>query len=416
MRDPRFPRHVKLLGQPDIAGAKLPLGLSKLEDLYRESEPYDPPHLTRYLVGDDYQVESRIHGDQHYVTVTGGGECKDKLGFLLVRAGPNYDAHYNDGVVERIDPIDGQPRPEPETADRTVGYKVPLQLRVAATARLTAGRFSGLMRLVVGCYHAAGKDAPFSYTFAKTHGILKLDVPIGNPAVPTPRYWFIEVSASGIFAAPAENTDKCCDSWGITKYVPSAAELQADPGLQQFKDTLSLNWAFSAGKPGVRQLATAGEMFGFFGSGAPWYPECGWAFSASGVGVQNVVVLESSTPTPTHYLCSRFKITFALGNDNNPVAAMTTMELQVVAAFPDFSGVWFPTGSNAWRNTDGVTAAQQVTMPWGTQNAPVHVYYRGEEEIVTRWMLTRTSITGGSFGSCSTGNKMQFAEIGRAHV
>jgi hypothetical protein len=381
--------------------------VSKLEDEYRESPPYEVPHLTRYQVGQDYTTESRIHGDQHYVTVIGGAECTDKRGFLLTRTGPNYDAAYNDGVVERINPIDGQPRPEPDPADRTKGYKVPAQLRVAASSRLSASRFSGLMRLAVGCYHAAGKDAPFSYTFAKTHGILRLDVPVGNPAVLTPRYWVIEISQSGVFAAPIENTGKCCDSWSITRYTPTADEIAEQPSLEGFKTTLSLSWAFSVGKPRVLQLMSSGDVSTAYASGSPWYADCGWAFSASGVSAQNVVVSESSTPLPAHYLCSRFKFSFSLDINDNPVAQLTTLDLQQVATFPEFSAVWAPTGSNNWVNSSFLTAAQINSMPFASQNAPVHVYYEGEDEIVTRWILTRSNLPV-TLGPCNQNFRVSF--------
>jgi hypothetical protein len=367
--------------------------VSKLEDEFRESPPYEIPHLTRYQVGPDYTTESRIHGDQHYVTVIGGAQCRDKLGFLLTRdgSGQNYDAAYNDGVVERINPIDGQPRPEPETADRTVGYKVPSQLRVAANSRVSASRFTGLMRLAVGCYHAAGKNAPFSFGFGKTHGILKFDVPVGNPAVMTPRYWVIEISSVGVFAAPIVNTGKCCDSWSITKYIPTAEEVAEQPSLEGFQTTLGLNWAFSVGRPGVLKLLSSTEMASAYSSGFPWYSGCGWAFSASGVSAQNVVVSSSSSPLPAHYLCSRFKISFSLQPNGTPAAAVTEEESNKIATFPEFSAVWIPTGSNNWFNSDFLTAFQIANMPFASQDAPVHVYYVGEQEIVTRWILTRSN-------------------------
>lgn len=408
MRDPRTPKHIKLVGQPDVAGAHLPLGVSKLEDEYRESPPYEVPHQTRYLVGQDYTTESRIHGDQHYVTVIGGAECRDKLGFLLVRDGERYNAHYNDGVVENIYPIDGQPRPEPDPADRTKGYKVPTQLRVGAASRTQASKFSGLMRLVVGCYHAAGKDAPFSYTFAKTHGILKLDVPVGNPPVLTTRYWVTEISPNGIFAAPIVNTGKCCDSWSIARYIPTTAEVEENPSLQQFRDELSLANAWLAGRPGVLLLQPPAAMNDAYSSGSTWYPDCGWAFSASGVNAQNVVVFQSTSPLPLHYRCSRFKINFSLQPDGNPTATITEEESNKVAAFPNFSGVWMPTGPNTWQNTESLTAAQQLTMPHVSQDAPIHVYYVGEQEIITRWQLAATNQPA-RLTPCTTGYLKQYA-------
>jgi hypothetical protein len=343
------------------------------------------------------RIEIRIIGEERFITITSLG-CQDRRGFLLTRTlADEYFALYNDGVVEEIDPITGTPRPEPDPAVRTKDYVVPSQLRGDPTTNTNAGKFSGLMRLAVGCYHVRGLEAPFSYSHAKTHGILKLGI----------KHWFIEISASGVFAAPVSNTGRCCDSWSIAKYIPTAEEIAEQPSFAPFAETLSLNWAFDNGKPGVLRLVEAGTITAAFSNGTPWHVDCGWAFSASGVVAQNVVQSETGAGASRRWLCSRFRFDFSLGTDGNPVAVYSNPELSQVAQFPDFSGVWLPQDNNTWEKVNGLTDAEMAASTFSSQNAPIHVYYDGEEEVLTRWRLFKATDPGGPH-ACTTGFRKHF--------
>lgn len=414
MRDLLLNTHVRLEGEQRVAASFLPFARTLLGNLIQHTQASAITHATWVRTisgpitgGSAIRVEVRVAGDQRYIIIRAAAGCRDRDGFLLTKENENYDARYNDGFIERINPINGTPRPDPDPATRTRGYKVPDELRVAEDARPSASKFTGLMRLAVGCYHSRGLDAPFSYTFAKTHGVLKIDVPVGNPPEPRTRYFVIEISASGVFAAPIDNTGNCCDSWGISRYVPTDEEIAEQPSLEQFKTTLSLNWAFSVGRQGVVELLTAGDVAVAFTSGFPWYGDCGWAFSASGVTAQNVVQTEVGAAALRRFLCSRFQFSFALDFNNNLTAALAIAEFQQVAQFPAFSGVFQPIAAHTWLKTQGLTAGQLPLTTFINQNAPIHVYYDGETAIVTRWTMAISNQVGGLVG-CTSGQTRQF--------
>ena len=323
--------------------------------------------------------------------------CKDRQGFLLYRdyafATAPYSAYYVDGVVERIHPWDGTPSPDPTipVTFRTVGYKVPDDLtNETFETRNTASRYSGLMRAVVGCYHSGGKDAPFSYSWAKTHGIVKFAMSIGDPA---DRYWIVEVSASGVYAAPIRYTGECCGSWGVVKYMPTADQLAENPSLAQYKTTLSLAWAF-AGRPdsGVTQLLAASDMVTAYAR-SPFFGGHGWAFNYSGTEAQAVTQEFLLTPAK-HYNCSRFKLSFSFSQEADGgllSCVIATVEADLPASFSG-GQVWVPTGPATWDGTRVADATSITTYP--NQNAPIHVYYAGDMEIVTRFTLAKyTDVT-----------------------
>lgn len=326
-------------------------------------------------------VRVRLDGEHRYIHIEATRGCTDRLGFLLSRRVQAYDALYNDGKTENINPVTGSPRPDPDPAVRTKGYKVPPELLRMGLARSSASKYSGLMRLAVACHHAAGRDSPFRYEHAITHGIVKKTVRINNQDVD--KHWVVEVRAEGVFAAPIANTGKCCDSWDVSKYMP-----RVPPNPRPAK--LSLLARFGRDKS-VQRLVDSGNMATCYADGSPFYPNHGWAFSASGSEAQAVVQFFVNS-APKHYECSRWKLTFEAAGENLS-ATLTKIESRQKTSFKRNSIVWTPISFGVWAGSFG--AAPSVDNPVGSlpsQDAPVAVYYVGELEMVLRWTYRYTNV------------------------
>lgn len=289
--------------------------------------------------------------------------------FLVVKDGATYYALPNDGTNEHINPITGYPRPTPDPADKSKGYRIPDDVLAGGSSSL----YSGMMRLAVGCYHSRGVRSPFGYAWAKTHGILKL----GDA------YWIAEVSASGVYAAPITYSGRCFDSWRIANYMPTQQQLDANPALSEFQQDLSLAWAFT-GRPdqGVLRLLVADDMAAAYAQ-SPFYAGHGWAFNHSGNECQAVTASYLLTPAP-RYNCCRYKISFS-GDGGSVAAVLSVVEQGKPAAFAR-GQVWIPNGPGQWEGTHRADTPSLAAYP--NQDAPIHVYYAGDEEIVCRFKLT----------------------------
>lgn len=372
--------HITYTGASNLASAWVPFAKSKLRDLLKQQVafPGTRNQVARYTPADGVRVAVRVTGEDKFIHIDATSGCDDRLGFLMSRLGANYTALYNDGTHEDIIPTNGSPRPVPDSAVRTKGYGVPTQLQREQPARVTASKFSGLMRLAVGCYHAAGKDAPFSPTFATTHGIVRKTVLIAN--VPTVKHWVVEISALGVYAAPIVGGDLCCESWDVSAYKLTSTE------------TLSLLSAYTRRVARVTNLIPQGDMATIYADGDAWFADCGWAFSASGAEAQ-AVLQDFYTSPAEHYKCARWKIAFDVNGAGELSAIATAVERLKIAVFVKGNPVWSPTFAGEWTANVGATS---LTSPspftaFPSSEAPVHVFYVGETEIVSRWVHTRSS-------------------------
>ncbi len=369
----------------------LPYALQQLSKLHKDLERVQQQSATRKYPlpdGNEGQVTIRtwwLNGQWHdHIRITA---CQNRQGFLLRRDGAHYtapyQAYYTDGVVERLYPADGSDHPDPPATERTYGYKVPEQLVAYANS---ASRYSGLMRAVVGCYHVRGENAPFSYYFPRTHGILKFVV--GATTVdPYDQSYIVEVSASGVFAAPISNAGGCCNSWGVSQYMPSDDEIAADPSLAVHTQTLSLAWAYST-RSTVHQLLTSTDMTLPY-TRNPFVVDHGWAFNYSGTEAQVVTQEFLSTPA-RRYDCSRFRLNFSLIREDEiaggvPACSLTAVEVDRPVAFR-LGQLWIPEAFGVWEGTQIADTTSLVNYP--SQDGPIEVFYRGDEEEVIRFQLT----------------------------
>jgi hypothetical protein len=245
-------------------------------------------------------------------TIVMSNFCSEKS-FLLTKKKntSEYYALFTDGFKEQVEPITGTPRPKPDSAQRTKYYKAPSQVLEQS---ITPSRFSGSMRKAVACYHATGKNAPFSYTWKKTHGLVKK----GSA------YWVVEVSKDGVYAVPVavDKNGKCCGSYGVLKCIPTFKQITDNPELAQYKSEMSLHWAFT-GRPnsGVTQLIDDTVMAEPY-LHEPFYTGHGWAFSYSGHEAQSVTVSEDPI------FCSRWKLVFS-GFEARGVGTLSAQLIEV---------------------------------------------------------------------------------------
>lgn len=309
--------------------------------------------------------------------------------FLLVREGtatPVWWALFVDGQQEIIDvpPKDiGQGDP----LKRTYRWKLPDQLQ--ATNPITAQQFSGLMRQAAGTYHGIGAPIVFSPTWAKTHGIVKFTLTIDG--LPVDRYWIVEVRREGVYAAPIVS-----DLFGVSQYLPTHKEIAADPSLTQAE--LDLKWAATDGaRDGAVRILRGLEAV--YDAGAPWYPRCGWAFSASGAEAQQVIKLSGGAGIRT----ARYKLSFSATPATGLACSWSRLESEKVYVSGNDVLIFAPNQVNEW----GVVGQSSVVAEDPIfYDAPIHVLYVGEDPIVTRAVrgpiVSTAEFVGGFYGSSVT--------------
>lgn len=336
--------------------------------------------LSKHFEFEGFQIQMWTSEVQDFLRIKGG--CPDRMGFFLTKnAEGKYFARYFDAKVEEINPITGLPRPDPDPAKRTKFYVLPTNLQSTLFVNVNAAKFTGKMREVVGCEHVVvGKNTIFSHTYDKTHGLVEI----------TKKFFIVEITRDGVWAAPLDKPTGCCAGAAVvTPYQPTDAEIAADPSLQQYRDQLSLEWAFSVQRPGVVLLIDAATMDAAYALGNPWYSEQGWAFSASGTQAQNVIVDTITHPIlgapQLAYRGTRHVITFTLA-DGVLTGALTTPDLQKnFTLYLNGALVAAPTSNETW-SLEGATqtAGLHLISQAYTEDAPVHVYFDQEIAIVTR--------------------------------
>ena len=402
----------RLTGDPAIVGPAMVLGRAWAKEIHRRLELGDQPALVRqetvgFGVGTAnvrVQVSRDLTGDYSAgIWVDAESGCRENSGFLLKTVAGQWYAYYNDGVREHIDPVDGTPRPNPDPAVRTKRVKVPSQLQ---HMEKRAAMFSGLMRMAVQCDHSRGVNTVFSHTWLKTHGILELldqapDNAGSSKAISAQaqrnRYWVIEISPDGIFAAPVSWSGKCCDGFSVEKYLPTKAEVAAYPALAAYREELSLKVSRTLGKSGITQVATAADMASAY-VGEPWNLDDGWAFSRTGQHAQNVTARQSGL----HYRTERWKIDFtvAFNGVSYDIAASVNRVEEGDLMFPATDPLWVPSSDSEWAAVSKIIPTDLTAM-----SGPVHVFYQGETEFVTRYNnsgpVSFPATTTGSFNNPS---------------
>jgi hypothetical protein len=384
------------------------------------------PHTAAFRV--DYggcvyhcRVRDDVLGGYKIIIVSECG-CVDRRSFLMLYEGGSPSVYYASrptGLVELIDPTEGTPRPDPDPATFTKGFKVPKELRVppedVVAARAPGGytrvssMYSGQMRKIAGCYHLSGLDAPFGYTYAKTHGVVEFPVPraanAGGKYPPGKKFWLVELSPLGAFAMPFQYRQKCCDlPKQFTRAMPTDAEIAATPSLEQFKTELDLAWAF-VNKPnaGVVQLISAAAMAAVYAKGSPQALSHGWAFSYSGNEASNVVFTPHNSPD-NYWEIWHPRVSFTTANPSEGVFTITAAADYLTSGMTMHNNVntlmWFQSEAHPgnyeqffpYSFNGGTTVSVDYT------DAPVYVFYQGDVR-QTLQMSSATSPMTGTYGA-----------------
>lgn len=332
--------------------------------------------------------------------IAASGGCADVPPFLLKYEGTVPFAYYTDGRRERIYTAGTRPNPDPSV--RTKNVVLPTDV---TTGLKRGSKYSGLMRMAVQCSHARGANTKFAFGWAKTHGILEhIDqAPLNDgagasatTAAAAQRYWVVEISPDGAFAAPVEWSGRCCDGFSVDAYLPTPAQVKAAPALQTYRDTLSLAWAFGQRIKGVAQVLTPAQVAPAY-VGSPWKSDDGWAFSRSGKHAQNVTARQVGL----HFHMERWKVDFTttLSGQNYVVTAVIARAEQGDIYFPSTDPLWIPTGNGA----EWMPAPRFSGVDIASASGPVHVYYQGETEFVTRYAHSGSAATipTNSYGSAN---------------
>lgn len=389
-------------------------------------------------------------------------------GFLLARTGSTSNAKFwamfNDAYTEEIDPPTGAPRPDPDPAVRTKRQSLPPTLRSGNPGNYVLGSmFTGQMRTVVQCEFSRGQETKFSHTWSRTHGLLEFPRPhmSGSDLAAEKlnrqrrKYFVLEVSPAGVYAAPVTFGMSCASCALVNEYV--------------LDGSISLNLAaFHAANPTgkVQRVMAAEAIAPAFAQGSPWYNACGWAFSYSGTKAANVVHKLDNSAGFTAYATKLLRLDFsvALAGETTVVsivrfgavarvtfsaphqfldgdiaavqganedeyngahvvtnataltldfalngaplspatgtikvanlsaqatvsASLSTAETgRVIFKAGGGGTIWIPAGSGLWQ---GISPASSNAQ---TVSGPVHVFYDGEDEVVTRWSDAITNV------------------------
>lgn len=344
------------------------------------------------------------------------GGCEDRDALLVIEDSNDskFYALYNNGDAEWINPEDGTPRPDPETADRSIGYKVSESLRLDDWYSLvTPSMFTGQMRQLVQCRFHGGKtlgggrlkDASMANVFS--YGVVEHPATrvVGADAAEEilrakqRRKWLVEISDEGVYAtALGVGSHKCCD-WGG---VPSGWGSQTAPK--------SLYTLYTESNPRVTRILTASDMAAVFANSQERVAYfTNWAFSYSGHEAQ-LITRRAGTFTDSHAIVfdttkfNRWKLEFTVSGSPPALSAvLTAVETdKEIFGFPGaplvprVSEVPFPgtsTGSQLsymrmltrWSEA-GVndTLTHRAMLEYGDMDVPVHVCYAGDTERVTR--------------------------------
>lgn len=371
--------------------------------------------------------------------------CKDREGFLLnfdggVVTTTTFDALFVDGAAqEEIDVP-----PITTGTKRTKGYEIPTALAGSQfiTSRMPGSVYTGQMRQFVQCYYLRGVDVPLvedghraftnDWGFCQVeYGLVEYPRPrvVGGTAAEerenarARRRWLVEVSDHGVYALRVSSNNqqdptRCCGLRLPVELKTKEMWELYDPGV----------------KPYV-QLLTAAAMSAVYASGAQMHYRRGWAFSYSGHEAQIVLQrLAYGGGSTVQTVMSRWKITFTV--TTGPLALGAVVALVEAAAYqgsslnatggppdillPDEGGnahnvpVDYDSDATALYTRNYIYRRTDITAPptpavfqlrpalvndfndGAVYDIPVHVYYWGDDAVVTRLGCTAISVVPGT--------------------
>ena len=227
------------------------------------------------------------------------------------------------------------------------------------------GKYSGEMRAVVQDHLSRGLTPPYDYGFSKTHGVFTAS---------NDDKYVIEITSSGIRAWPLGSSEVTETTFKLDSlsYIP---HLSPDPD----DDTVI-----------AVEVSGLSAAYGY----APFFSECGWAFSSTGHKASNVVYEDrNETDNPatgglTYSYSYLYEITI-IEEDNKPFSASISL-LESDWLYGDrVSHFKFPSyGNNSLVSFDWFRG--HFSPPWSPSSdagltAPIHSWYDGNTLRVVRF-------------------------------
>lgn len=241
--------------------------------------------------------------------------------------------------------------------------------------------FSGTMRAVCQDFISRNNAIPYSYTYAKTHGIFLNSE--GRPFV-------IEISAEGVFAWPLRTCKSRSKLMGGLTFLPLPTPKPEDPIT----------------------LATGLGIAGVYTATQSVFPGCGWAFSYSGAKASNVLLTVSGA-----YYRSKIVTINILENSDTKRPASISIEEGAEDWFYTTRATHFKYPDYVQGCLMSFDAYTALSGPAAEYDCPVMVWYEGEELKEVRYLHTSsvsepvntappTDTVTGSLGSWYVGTAM----------
>lgn len=233
------------------------------------------------------------------------------------------------------------------------------------------GKYSGEMRKVVQSINAQNERVPYDYTWIKCHGVFTSAI-TGNK-------WVIQIESNATIKAwplntvPPDEEDGEVRSLNGLDYRP----VGGDPALVVPEDALT--------------LSTSGAITEAF-QYTPFFPECGWAFSASGRKACNVTYSTEqgapNYPTFDYFYTRQFELTINEDGEGVPTSVSAAIvDQDWLYGYRCIDGIGFTTGctqikfplyqSGTLYSFDWLT--ELASPPADDYTPPVYCWYDGEQ-------------------------------------
>lgn len=397
--------HIRFEGEASACSPWLPLARRYLAQLREIGLDFN---TRRYRISADVEIKVELAGGTSYIVIKAGGSCPPYLSGIV-----SPGAHLR---RQEVDP-NGQPTgraenvlyrffPSAKTAvggvqewrfpgfgyqpiDPILQYRPPMLpfsiedggwqfVEASQQFNLRPGLYSGKMRAVMQYLLGGAGQAHYDFRFTRTHGIY-VQSRVNDAGKVVTRDWLIEISqANGVLAMPLPIcTDKVAADNPLD-YVPLGL-----PFPQKIDE------AVAAGR--VRRLAPAEELSDFY-SNTAFFPECGWAFSASGHAAQNTCWSWPDKYKRAH----RYRIDFSADNAGAPISASIVLAetgymIGSLAIAGAAGQVQFPFYPLLGTVTFDMRPEGFYDLPVDSL-CPIYVFYSGESEQVIRWKNEATGI------------------------
>ena len=256
-------------------------------------------------------------------------------------------------------------------------------------AKIYASAYSGEMRVAVqlllgmeiSLVKEITEEPVYSYGYDGTVGLVAIDQtdPM-NPA--PPEFWMVRMPLDG-HGVLARRYRVCRDlsdvqkAWGL-EYIPNPGEV--------FPEVGAMREALDEGD--VIEILPAAAFEALTAGYSPCYPDSGWAFSKSGHECQNVI-WAFTEGSPSHATMRRVKFSFEATLDH--ISCTGTVVEESVLRSSKQTAPRYP--YRVPYTLVSFMPAYTPAPPDATE-APVHVYYVGDEEQVWRLGRSDSSLVG----------------------